>query len=148
MLNEDKIKLMTGIAMFEKKEGKRIVSANRYFKSDYVSTYLLRSFFTYSFSFILGAAVWVLYSVDTLFDMYDVDVLMSLGIRAAGIYLIGLAVYLLITSLVYSRRYDRANTKSKHYLVQLKRLNKRYEFQNRSKELAKEGGRYDGSSRI
>ena len=31
MLNEDKIKLMTGIALFEKREGKHIFPANRYF---------------------------------------------------------------------------------------------------------------------
>ena len=29
MLNEDKIKLMTGIAMFEKREGRRIFTVNR-----------------------------------------------------------------------------------------------------------------------
>ena len=37
MLNEDKIKLMTGIALFEKREGKHIFPANRYFRSDYIS---------------------------------------------------------------------------------------------------------------
>ena len=31
MLNEDKLKLMTSIAMFEKREGKAIFPANRYF---------------------------------------------------------------------------------------------------------------------
>lgn len=44
MLNEDKIKLMTGIALFEKREGKHIFPANRYFRSDYISGRILRSF--------------------------------------------------------------------------------------------------------
>ena len=34
MLNEEKIRLMTGIAMFEKKMMKESIPANRYFKSD------------------------------------------------------------------------------------------------------------------
>ena len=45
MLNEEKIKLMTGIAMFEKKEGKKIFPLNRYFKSDYISSHLMAAFF-------------------------------------------------------------------------------------------------------
>ena len=32
MLSEEKIKIMTNLAMFEKKEGNRIFPVNRYFK--------------------------------------------------------------------------------------------------------------------
>ncbi len=45
MLSEEKIKIMTSLAMFEKHEGKRIFPINRYFKSDYISSKLIRSFF-------------------------------------------------------------------------------------------------------
>ena len=48
MLNEDKIKLMTGIALFEKREGKRIFPVNRFFRSDYISRHMFRSFFSYT----------------------------------------------------------------------------------------------------
>ena len=48
MLNEDKIKLMTSIAMFEKREGKHIAPANRFFRSDYISGRIMRSFFVYT----------------------------------------------------------------------------------------------------
>ena len=44
MLNEDKIQLMTGIAMFEKKEGKDMVPAESMFRSDYVGSQMLKSF--------------------------------------------------------------------------------------------------------
>ena len=66
MLNEDKIKLMTGIAMFEKREGKRIFPVNRYFCSDYISSHMIGSFFYYTVSFALGALVWVLYNIEYL----------------------------------------------------------------------------------
>ncbi len=51
MLSEEKIKIMTNLAMFEKHEGKRIFPINRYFKSDYVSSKLFRSFFSYTLVF-------------------------------------------------------------------------------------------------
>ena len=44
MLNEEKIRIMTGIAMFEKKAGRDILPASRYFKSDYVGGRMIRSF--------------------------------------------------------------------------------------------------------
>lgn len=148
MLNEDKIRLMTGIAMLEKKEGRRLWAINKYFKSDYISVHLMKSFFTYSCSFLLGAGVWALYSIEGLLEMTDLEQLTSLGVRAGVIYAAGLVCYLLITAAVYAKRYDKAVIDTKHYLAQLKRLNKRYEFQNKSRELAKEGGRHDGASRI
>ena len=88
MLNEDKIKLMTGIAMFEKREGKRIFPVNRYFRSDYISRHMFRSFFSYTICYLLCAMIWVLYYME-----------------------------------------------------------KRYEFQNRARELSREGSRHDRTSR-
>ena len=37
MLNEEKIRLMTDIAMFEKKNEKDMIQVGRYFRSDYIS---------------------------------------------------------------------------------------------------------------
>jgi len=147
MLNEDKIKLMTGIAMFEKREGKRIFPANRYFQGDYISSRMFRSFFYYTVSFLLCAFLWVLYNIEDLLNMIRVDRLVSLGRHALLFYLAGLAVYLVITWLVYRKRYEYARRGMKVYVAKLKRLEKRYEFQNKSKELTKEGSRHDGVPR-
>ena len=135
MLNEDKLKLMTSIAMFEKREGKAIFPANRYFKNDYISSRMLRSFFSYSFCYLLCLLIWVLYSMERILNTINLE-------EAAG-----LAVYLLITFLVYRMRYEYARRGMKVYVAKLKRLEKRYEFQSRSKELTKEGVRHDDVSR-
>lgn len=37
MLNEDKIKLMTELALFEKKHASQMKTVNQYFKSDYTA---------------------------------------------------------------------------------------------------------------
>lgn len=147
MLNEDKMKLMTGIAMFEKKEGKAFFPANRYFRSDYISSRMMRSFFFYTFCYILCVMVWILYSIDRLLNAMNLDEII-LAAKIAGIcYVVGLILYLMITLFVYRRRYEYARRGMKVYVAKLKRLEKRYEFQNRTKELTKEGGRYDDVSR-
>lgn len=147
MLNEDKIKLMTGIAMFEKREGKAIFPANRYFRSDYISSRMLRSFFSYTLCYILCVLVWGLYSIEKLLNAVNLDELILMAKTAALFYIAGLIVYLIITFFVYRKRYEYARRGMKVYVAKLKRLEKRYEFQNRSKELTKEGGRYDDVSR-
>lgn len=147
MLNEDKIKLMTGIAMFEKRERKAIFPANRYFRSDYISSRMLRSFFSYTLCYILCVLVWGLYSIEKLLNAVNLDELILMAKTAALFYIAGLIVYLIITFFVYRKRYEYARRGMKVYVAKLKRLEKRYEFQNRSKELTKEGGRYDDVSR-
>ena len=147
MLNEDKIKLMTGIALFEKKEGKAIFPVNRYFKSDYISSRMLRSFFSYTLCYILCVLVWVLYSIERLLNAMNLDEVIKMATAAAMFYVAGLIVYLVITFFVYRRRYEYARRGMKVYVAKLKRLEKRYEFQSRTKELTKEGSRYDDVSR-
>lgn len=147
MVNEDKIKLMTGIAMFEKREGKRIFPVNRYFCSDYISSHMIGSFFYYTVSFALCALVWVLYNIEYLLNEINLDEVVLIGKHAAVLYGAGLVLYLLITCLVYWKRYQYAKRGMKIYVAKLKRLEKRYEFQHKAKELTKEGGRHGGASR-
>lgn len=90
MLNEDKIKLMTGIALFEKREGKHIFPANRYFRSDYISGRILRSFFAYTVCFILCALMWVLYSMERLLNVMELDEVVGAAKAGAVLYAAGL----------------------------------------------------------
>ena len=147
MLNEDKIKLMTGIALFEKREGKHIFPANRYFRSDYISGRILRSFFAYTVCFILCALMWVLYSMERLLNVMELDEVVGAAKAGAVLYAAGLVLYLIITWLVSSKRYEYARRGMRVYIAKLKRLEKRYDVQSRTRELTKEGSRYDDVSR-
>lgn len=138
MLNEEKIKIMAGIALFEKQKGKRIAPANQFFKGDYISHHLFRSFFSYLICYLLGTAVWLLYSFEELMDIVSTDEILALAKRYTLFFVGGMIVYLLLSALVYTRRYNLASRENKVYLAKLKRLDKRYEFQTKSKELAKE----------
>lgn len=140
MLNEDKIRLMNEIAMFEKRGRKNIFPANRYFRWDYISSRMLRSFFFYTFSYILCTLLWGLYHMEQLLGTLDLDDMIGLGMKAAAAYAAGLIFYLVVTVWVYRKRYEYARRGMKVYVAKLKRLEKRYEFQNRAKELTKEGG--------
>lgn len=139
MLNEDKIKLMNEIAMFEKRGGKMIFPVNRYFRGDYISSRMLRALFAYTVSYLLGVMVWLLYHAEQLLSIINLDTMIVYGRSAVLFYLAGLLIYGLITFLVCRRKYEYAMRGMKVYLAKLRRLEKRYEFQSRAKELTKEG---------
>ena len=147
MLNEEKIRLMTEIALLEKKEEKRINLFHSYFKSDYVGSCLLRSFFKYSVCAVLCLLVWGLYNLDSLLNTVSLDDLVRKGELLIAAYLAGLAIYLIITGVVAAARYKKSVKGMKAYAAKLRRLQKRYEFQNKTREI-KEGSRHDGPVRV
>ncbi len=148
MLSEEKIRLMTGIAMFEKKEGKHIFPQNRYFKRDYISWHMIGAFFGYTVCCVLVVVLWALYHAETLLEEFSTDLLSSLVRRFGLFYAVGLILYLLLSGWVYRRRYEYSKGGMRIYVAKLNRLEKRYEHQNRAREMTKEDAHHDGASGV
>lgn len=126
MLNEEKIRLMTGIAMYEKKAEKDIFPVTRYFKSDYVGSHMIRSLITYTFTCLMFVALWLLYQIEDIFNTMDISILISSAKYIGIVYVVGLVFYMLVTMIVYSRRYNMALKSLKVYQAKLRRLEKKY----------------------
>lgn len=140
MLSEEKIKLMTSLAMYEKHEGRKILPAGRYFKSDYIIGKLFRSFFSYTAGFLICLILWGLYHMEKWLKTMDWDTIAEAGWRIGIVYIAGLAVYAGISIFVYEKRYEYASRGMRVYLSKLKRLDKRYEGTSRPLKRTK-GGR-------
>ena len=54
MLNENKIKMMTKMAIYEKNEGRQMIKNSRYFKGDYVAFGVLRTLIATTFAYIIS----------------------------------------------------------------------------------------------
>lgn len=134
MLNEEKIRLMTGIAMYEKKAEKEIFPVTRYFKSDYVGSHMIRSFIAYTFVCLIVLAMWILYQIENILNAMDITVLLSSAKYIGILYVAGLFLYLFVTYMVYSKRYDTASKSLKVYQTKLRRLEKKYNAQSGQKE--------------
>lgn len=141
MLNEEKVRYMTQLAIFEKNEGKKIFPINRYFKKDYVGGQMFRSFFGYSFCCLLMILVWVLYKMDDLLNNMSIDEILTAAKEWGTFYVIGMVCYLFITWAVYSRRYDYAARSQTMFASKLKHLMKRYERDKLDKTRDNRGGR-------
>ena len=127
MVNEERIKLMTRMAAYEKeghKKNKLIVS---FFKSDYISMQMLKSVISSTIAFIIMFVLYVLYDFELFMkEIYQMD-MFEFAKNVLAIYGIFLAVVLLITYVVSLYQYNRALQDTKIYYANLKKLSRMYE---------------------
>ena len=101
MLNEEKIRIMTRAAIYEKGKGKEDLKITAYGDSDYVRFNLLKTIIGATISFIFAAGLFVLYRMDDFMaNMMKFD-LMKLGREVLVIYLIFIGIYIAISIVVY-----------------------------------------------
>ena len=126
MLNEEKVRYMTELAIFEKNQGRRIFPVNRFFKSDYVGGQMFRAFFGYTFSFFLILLTWGIYKLDVIMGGAEISQIHSWITNGVLAYGGGLFLDLMITWRVSARRYDIASRTQTMFTARLRHLVKRY----------------------
>ena len=129
MLNEDRIILMTKLASYEEKEGKRNVAIGSYFRGDYLTVKVLKSLLSASLAFIIVLALYILYDFEVFMqDIYKMDLI---GFAQDILIYYGITVvsYGVISYIVYSYRYAKAKKSLKCYYHNLKKLGSMYSRQ-------------------
>lgn len=122
MLNEEKVIQMTKLASYEQGEGKKYVPIINYFRTDYISSQLLKSFIAGTASFMAIMGVYLFYNFELLIeDVYNIDFI-EFGKQIGSIYLTLMAIYLVATYILAVFRYSRAKKSLKNYYANLKRL--------------------------
>lgn len=125
MINNDKVKLMTKIQLFENHE-KEALRANRFFQKDYLGLYLLRSLFAYVALFVLILIVVFLYNWEELLTKVEPAMLFQSGQGIIISFFLLLVPSMIVSYIVYWFRYRRYRRKVKEYIMNLKQLNTYY----------------------
>lgn len=122
MLNEDKIRIMSRCAMYEKAEGKEDIVINHYFQGDYIRLNTLKTLIGITIGFIMCVGIYVAlnaqYYVENIFKM-DIFVLVKDFII---IYVIVLAVFAVISVLFYGWKYADAHKRVLGYYEGLQKI--------------------------
>ncbi len=126
MLNQERVCEMTRLAIFDQNEGEECKPMIQYFRSDYVGKELLRSLFYGTMAFGLAFVMWVLCNVEELLETLTFATLQEIAVEAGKYYIGFMAVYLLVTVIVYQRRYTIGRKKLKKYYAHLKNVEKQY----------------------
>lgn len=126
MLKEEKIHLMTRLALYEKKEGKHTIPIGKYYKKDYVALKMLLTAFTTAVAYFCILGLWALGQMENLLEgLKDMDFL-SLGFHMVAGFVIIELVFLVVAYRKYSRQYAEAKKSLKPYYQDLKYLNHYY----------------------
>ena len=131
MLNEERIKLMTKMAAYEADEGKKNVASGNYFRGDYIGLQVIKSIISATIAFVIVFGLFVFYDFEVFMsDIYKMD-LLGFGRTVITAYLIFVAVYALISYMIYTYRYAKARKSLKMYYNNLKKLAYLYDKEGR-----------------
>ena len=121
MINEEKVKIMTKLAMYEQGKGRKYLPVSKYYRSDYIGLALIKNFFLVTIGYCLSVA-----AVAVYFGEYLLENIHRMNLVTLGIYLIVLVAYSVLTYIQYSVQYYRAKKSVREYYSQLTELNKIY----------------------
>ena len=122
MLNNDKIRLMTKLALYEQKEGKKNIAGGKYYRSDYVSLAMINSAIIATLAYILILGSIVLVNIETVLSVMTAFDMLELGRIVVVAYIIYMLIYLTITYIISRLRYDDIKSELKSYDNNLKEL--------------------------
>lgn len=126
MLNTNKVRLMTKLALYETKEGKEDIRLSKYYKTDYVRYQVIKSILCATFGYALILLLIFIYKSEYLIKNAVTLNYKTIGTYILGVYIIVAAIYGLGAMVGYAIKYDLSRKKLSRYYKLLKRLNKIY----------------------
>ena len=124
MLNNEKIGIMTKLAVYEKNKGKEDIRMMEYFKTDYISSknFSIQIGVTLGLVFILGADFANIF-LENLGTITEYD-FVGLGKKYLFIWISLMVVYTLVSTLYNRYEYTKAEKRIKQYETLLKKIEK------------------------
>ncbi len=134
MLNEEKISLMTKLALYEQKEGKKQIPMSGYYKGDYVSLNVLNSAIIGTIAYLLIIGTIILINAEALVEKLTEIDLIAVGKQLLTYYLIFIVCYMLVAYIFYSIKFKSVRAKLNQYNADLKNLYAMYKNDKDSKK--------------
>ena len=126
MINEQRTRMMTKLALYGSKRGKKELQITRYAPGDYVTAHMLWSFVCGTIAFVIVLALWVLYNIEgLLIELFSMDI-MHLAINILLVYIFFIGLYLGMCYVYISYRYGRYKKRVNKFLLGLKELYRQY----------------------
>ncbi len=133
MLNENKIKMMTKMAIYEKNQGRRMIKTAKYYKGDYVALGVLKGTIATTIAYIIVLMMVIICNVEKIVaNINSIDYL-QIGKTAVLYYVIALIVFSVISGIVCAYQYEKSRGGLKTYFSRLNKLERFYNKQRSRK---------------
>ena len=143
MLNEQKIKKMRKLAVYESGRGKEDLKISNYYRSDYIGLALIKNFFLTTIAYVLLVAVCFGYKTEFIMNNLHRINLVVLGTEILIVYVMLIIVYSVVTYIYRSVKYKKAQEGVEEYYRELGRLKEMYAREE--KKTGKQTGRRKGA---
>ncbi len=131
MINNDRVRTMTRLAIYEEGQGIADDKLNGYFKNDYIVSHMVGSFVSGTFACLLIVFVYCCYHYDTLMtDLFE-NQLSGLIHKALTVYAAFMIFFLAVSFFVYLWRYNATSGRLNRYNKRLERLQESYEKEDK-----------------
>lgn len=133
MVNEDRVKKLYKIAIYEETEEKEHRQVGQYYRSDYIGKEVVKSFFTGSIAYLIMAVLWIISNWDLVLHQINTLQIIDTAIVMIVLYAIFLIAYLFATAVVYYFRYKHSKKKLDVYMENLKVAHSMFEREEKLK---------------
>lgn len=108
MVNEEKVRMMTRLAIYENGKGKQELKLAKYFKSDYIKYNVLKTVVSTAICYWLAVALYALINIQKLIDnLTTMDYMAVLYNLLVGFVVVVLG-YAIFARIYYDRKYEAA----------------------------------------
>lgn len=132
MLNEERIRLMTKMASYEEGKGKEYMPIKQYYRKDYVSLGMIKTFIVSSIAFGILFFCWTLFEMERITQLLAEKDLVEFGMFILAIYAVFVIFYEVIALVVYNWRYSKATASMKEYHSVMRKVERLHEKEERS----------------
>ena len=122
MLNEDKIRIMSRCAMYEKGQGKEALAVNRYYQGDYVRLNTLKTLIGVTVGFVLCFGLYLVLRAEYYMENIVGMDLMAFARNVLMYYVIVLVIFAVISIVFYGWKYTDTQKRVRWYYQDLKAL--------------------------
>lgn len=139
MLNEERIKVMTRLAVFEKEHGKENEIASKFYKNDYISYHMIWTGIMTTLAYGLGLLLFFLLNYESYMEQMHKMNLFEQGKILIILYICVLVIMETVAWIVYKRKYAAALKSLKEYCDRLHQLERIYnQERHREREYMKQ----------
>jgi hypothetical protein len=134
MVNEDRVKQLYKVAIYEQNEEKEHRQTGLYYRSDYIGKEIVKSFFSGSIAYVIMAALWVLSNWElVLHQINNLEIIQTVGTMFV-LYGLFLVIYLLGTAVVYYYRYRHSKKRLDAYVENIRIAHNMFEREEKLKK--------------
>ena len=119
MINEERVKELFQVALYDNSADVMHDQVKSYFKSDYIGMQLIISFLVITVAFFVVIGVYLVFNFEEFMaGIYTMD-LAAVGKKLAFAYIAVLMIYMAVTYIVYLIRYVKARKRLNRFLQYL-----------------------------